>query len=243
MHRNTLLVLAAGVAGALSTAVAGHMFLTPAWAQNGQPTQAGEPATATVDVLGLLERLLETEEYATERDSERQVWAEQTQTLQSEAQMLLQSLQQLDPQQAESPEAQNLYAQYQSAVQRFNQLQQQQGMAMDRLAARQLTDAYQRIHTTVEQVASERGFARVFSSRMTADEIDASSTNAVVQEVLIRPVLFDVASVDLTPDVREALGLPEQAEEPAAPAVEGLLEGQGVDGPDPAGGQDAENGG
>jgi Skp family chaperone for outer membrane proteins len=225
MHRNTLLVLAAGAAGAISTTIAGHALSTTAWAE-ARPHVA-EPRTAVVDVLGLLEGMLDKEAFAEERNSEDRGWNEQLQATRDEAQALLQSLQALDPDDAESPQAQTLYAQYQSASNRFNQLQQQRATAMDRLAARQLTEAYVRIHAEACAIAEAEGYDRVYASRMTADGIDAQSTNAVVQEIMIRPLLYDVAGDDLTDRVRESLDIPESASpEAEVPVLEPETEQQ-----------------
>ena len=221
MHRNTLLVLAAGLAGAFSTAVAGHLFLTPAVASSSSAVTLTDARTGTVDVLQLLERMLDMESYATERDNETRVWNEQVTSIAQERDSYLQALQQMDPSQAETPAAQSLYAQYQSAQQRFDQARQQAGMAIDTLAAGQLTRAYQAVHAAVQKVAAEQGYDRVFSSRMDVDAIDASNTNVVVQEVLLRPVLFDGTGDDLTPLIVAELGIPERAD----PAVEGPVPG------------------
>ena len=211
MHRNTMLVLAAGLAGAFSTAVAGHLFLTPAVASPSE-VSITDARTGTVDVLQLLERMLDMESYATERDNETRVWNEQVTSIAQERDSYLQALQRMDPEQAETPAAQSLYAQYQSAQQRFEQARQQAGMAIDSLAAGQLTRAYQAVHTAVQKIAAEQGYDRVFSTRMTVDAIDASNTNVVVQEVLLRPLLFDATSDDLTPLIATELGIPEMAD-------------------------------
>lgn len=222
MHRNTTLVLAAGLTGAISSAVAGHFFLTPAVAS---PTTAlhSEARTATVDVLYLLERMLDMESYAAELADETRVWNEQVQTIANERDGFLAALQQLDPSEADSPAAQSLYAQYQNAQQRFNQARQQASTAIDTLAANQLSRAYKDIYATVQRIAGEQGYDRVFSSRMSVDTLDAGNTNVVVQEVLLRPVLFDSTGTDLTPVVREALGIPEQAQ--PVPDAEGPVPG------------------
>ncbi len=225
MHRNTMLVLAAGLTGAISTAVASHFFMTPAVASPSSSVLT-EARTATVDVLYLLERMLDMESYATELASETRVWNDQVQTIANERDGFLAALQQLDPSEAESPAAQALYGQYQSALQRFNQARQQASAAIDTLAASQLSRAYKDIHATVQRVATERGYDRVFSSRMTVDTLDADNTNVVVQEVLLRPVLFSSTGADLTPIVREALGIPEEAD-PGVDA-EGPVTGDGA---------------
>ena len=219
MHRNTMLVLAAGLTGAISTAVAGHFFLTPAVASPSMSPSASvltETRIATVDVLHLLERTLKMESYATELASETQIWNEQIRAIENERDGFLAALQQLDPSQAESPAAQSLYAQYQNALQRVNQVKQQGSIAVDKFAASQLSRAYKDIHASVQRVAAAQGYDRVFSSRMSVDTLDADNTNVVVQEVLLRPVLFSAASDDLTPMIVADLGIPDEVEPDAS---------------------------
>ena len=210
MRRTTQLVLAAGVAGALFATVLGQFFLsTPAVASSGW---AGVQArTATVDVLGVLERMLETEPYISEREAETSRWNDQIQPLVSQRDAALQSLQAMDPSNPDQATGQALYEQYQGLSQRINALGQQAGQDLDKLSARQLADAYARIHTAVQEIAESEGFDRVFSSRMSASDLNAENTNVVVQEVLLRPLMFDGTATDMTPLLLAKLEIPELA--------------------------------
>jgi len=95
--------------------------------------------------------------------------------------------------------------------QRINALGQQAGQDLDKLSARQLADAYARIHTAVQEIAESEGFDRVFSSRMSASDLNAENTNVVVQEVLLRPLMFDGTATDMTPLLLAKLEIPELA--------------------------------
>lgn len=220
MQRTTQLVVAAGVAGALFTAAIGHFLASPAeasasWERGGI---AAETKTGVVDVLGLLENMLDYDPYKSERDTETQGWNAQIEPLVAQRDAAVQSLQQLDPNNPDQSIAQGLYEQYQQLDQRVRMLSQQAGQVVDQMSARQLADAYTRIHAAVQKIAGEQGIDRVFSSRMSAEGMDVTNTNVIVQEVLLRPVLRDTAAIDLTAAVRAELGIPEAAPEAEGPA-------------------------
>lgn len=214
MRRTMQLVIAAGVAGAVFATVFGQLLATPAVASGGWT--AAEPRLGTVDVLGLLERMLDMEPYASERDAEAQVFNGQLQQFEAQLNATVQQLQQLDPNNPDQTIGQALYEQYQSLSQQYNQKSQERDVRLDKVSAKQLGGAYARIHAAVQTVAEAQGIDRVFSSRMTADDLNTNNTNVVVQEVLLRPLLRDVTGVDLTPAVRAELGIPDEV-----PPVEG----------------------
>ena len=217
MHRTTSLLVAAGLVGAVFATVLGQFVSTPAIA--GSQTQA-EARTGVVDVLLLLEQMLDTEPYATDRNNEAQGWDGQLAQLEAQINGTVQQLQALDPNNPDPAVAQPLYEQYQSLNQRYSQLQQERGMNLDKFSAGQLAEAYSRIHAAVQVVAEANGVDRVFSSRMTGDDVNADNTNVVVQEVLLRPVIRDVTAMNLTDQVRAELGIPEPTVEEEGPAPE-----------------------
>lgn len=224
MPRTATVVLAAALAGAASAAIFSGAASVPASAASGVADP--QPKIATVDMLHLLERMLDTEPYESAREAATQVWNDQIQPLADESQSIVATLQQ-NP---EDAGAQSLYEQYQALQQRINRLSQDAREAIDRTSAEQLADAYRKIHAAVQAVAEEQGIEQVFSSRMHVDALNAQNTNVIVQEVLLRPVLRNQGGEDLTETLRERLGLPEAApEEPAQPGVEGPdpLEGGG----------------
>ncbi len=221
MRRTTQLVVAAGIAGAVFATVLGQLFIsTPAVASSGWSNV--QARTATVDVLMLLERMLEMDPYLTERNADEQRWNDVIIPLVDQRDAAMQSLQSMDPNSPDQTAGQALYEQYQGLAQRINQLGQQASQDLDKLSARQLADAYSRIHAAAAEIAEAEGFDRVFSSRMSATDLNAENTNVVVQEVLLRPLMLDTTATDMTPMIIEKLSIPELA--PAAdeaPVLEG----------------------
>jgi Skp family chaperone for outer membrane proteins len=232
MPRATSLVLAAGIAGAVTASVLHNVVSLPAFAQ-AQGAASAEGKAATVDVLKLLETMLETGEYADARTAAGDVWNTQIEPLGTELQDLRQSITNMDP---NDPAAQGLYQQFQSVQQRIGSLQQEAGQAMDKMSAEQLADAYRKIYAAVDTVAAAHQIDRVFSSRMTVDDITTENTNVVVQEVLLRPVLRNVPEMDITDMVRQELNLPEPGAEPAQPEQPAQGEPQPVEQPQGGGG-------
>ncbi|MBK7405666.1 MAG: OmpH family outer membrane protein [Phycisphaerales bacterium] len=225
MQRNSHLVLAAGIAGAVFATFLSHAWSEPAIASSG--LYGADIKVATVDVLKLLERMLDGEPYASERESNTKTWNDQISDLASQRDALVQSLSQMKPDDAN---AQALYEQYQGLQQRINGLSQEAGAAVDKLSAQQLADAYKHIHAAVQKVAEAGGYDRVFSSRMTTEDINADNTNVIVQEVLLRPVLRNAGGDDLTPQIMEELGIKEaEPQKPDAAPTE-----PGATGPAPA---------
>ncbi len=234
MRRTTQLVVAAGVAGAVFATVLGQFFVTtPAVASSDWTTV--EARTATVDVLMLLERMLDTEPYLAERNAEQQRWNDVIEPLMAERDGTLQSLQAIDPTSPDQTAGQALYQQYQQLAQRVNQLSQEAMQDLDKLSARQLADAYARIHAAVAEIAEAEGFDRVFSSRMSASDLNAENTNVVVQEVLLRPLMLDSTATDMTPMIIAKLAIPEPA-----PVVEETPTPEGPANTEPAAEPDAE---
>lgn len=234
MRRTTQLVVAAGIAGAVFATVLGQLFISTPVVASSDWTIV-QARTATVDVLMLLERMLEMDPYLTERNAEQQRWNDVIMPLVDQRDAALQSLQTMDQTNPDQAAGQALYEQYQGLAQRINQLGQQAQQELDKLSARQLASAYEQIHTAAKEIAEAEGFDRVFSSRMSATDLNAENTNVVVQEVLLRPLMLDTTATDMTPMIIEKLAIPE-----LAPAVEQAPVLEGPAGVEPAADPDAQ---
>lgn len=194
-----LAAVCGGIGGASVSALVGERAVA-------QPTGTQGVRMATVDVLGVLERMLESELYRPARDEATAAWNDQLQSLGTERDALVQTLQTMDPQ---DPAAQQAYEQYQALGQRMYALQQEAQTAIDRFSAEQLADAYRKVYDAARAVAAREGFSHVFASRMSAEDIKAESTNVIVQEVLARPMLMSGEGEDLTALVVAELNIPE----------------------------------
>lgn len=183
------------------------------------------PATAsfaevrigTVDTLSLLERLMETEPYRLEREQHTASWNDQLKAASENIQALEARLIAMTPQ---DPAAQEVYGQYQAQQQAIQELQQRAYTDVDEFSARQLADAYRKLHEACNRVAAERGYTHVVSTRLATHELREVGTNVLLQEVMIRPLIRAPQSDDLTDAVADALQLPKVQPEPPAPQPE-----------------------
>ncbi len=222
MNRTMQIMLVAGVVGAALGSMALSAVSTVARAESTPLSSASvqnrlDDKVGTVDVLRCLERMLESPDYVKEREDGAAVWNEQIQKLLDEQDAIKAKAGDLKP---DDPSAKDLYQQFQSLNQRIGALQQQAVAAIDKLSAEQISKAYKIIHQTVKEVGTSKGYSRVLASRMTTDDIVADNTNSMVQEVLLRPVIYANDADDLTDAVIEALNIPEPppAPEPAQDA-------------------------
>lgn len=244
-------MLVAGVVGAALGSMALSAVSTVARADGTTPTSVSaakqlDDNVGTVDVLRCLERMLESPDYVKEREDGAAVWNEQIQKLIDEQNAIKAKAGDLKP---DDPAANDLYQQFQSLNQRIGALQQQAVAAIDKLSAEQISKAYKLIHETIKQVGTSKGYSRVFASRMSTDDIVADNTNSMVQEVLLRPVIYANDADDLTDAVIEALNIPEPppAPEPAQGASiqdadEGAVEAPAPKQPSPADNDGDEDG-
>lgn len=194
---------------------------------------------------------------------------ERQQTINSEAQALVQARQQ----QELAPlvnELQSLQAQLQQAQQagqlntpqaqqqlaRLQQLNQQGMQAEQRIQQEVLRNAeaqqaaitmevYQEINGAVQQMAEESGYDWVFVSADPDVLQQGENYGNLVQELLGRPVMVHPDASDITEAVREVLGFPEQVDEDADGEMPGGGEegGGGIPGTGEGGGSDGGSGG
>jgi len=218
MNRSVQFMLVAGIVGAAIGSFAFNTLSTTAFARDADAIRSSSTSSAqldgtvgTVDVLRCLERVLESPDYASERQNSATVWNDQIQKLLDEQNAVKAKAGDLKP---DDPAAQDLYQQFQSLNQRISSLQKNAVAAIDKLSAEQIAKAYRLIHATIKQVGTDLGYTRVFASRMNTEDIVADNTNSMVQEVLLRPVIYANDANDLTEQVIDALNLPEPVPEP-----------------------------
>ena len=191
-----------------STVIGGALVLRA----EAQPESMDEPMRriATVDTVGLLEVMLETEEdFLAERERVRTGIEDELEDVRSEIEGIQLEAQQLSP---DDPQLQMLQQRFQRATQRLSQVQEQSAMRVEELTSRQARDGYGRIHSAIDSIAEERGLDHVMATRR-GGEIPASrgTPTAVFQDILARPLVVSPESSDITELVRERLDLPDRS--------------------------------
>jgi len=171
--------------------------------------QSSDHATATVNVLGLMQEMLQTGSYLPERERVAAEFTGQIEAAEGELQRLQNEIQLVGQQ---APNAGQLRQQYQMTAQRLQQLGNQATQAFQELTARQAIDAYAAVAAAVDKVAAEGNYRTVFASNRDPAIAAANNLTAVTQEILARPVLYGTDVDDLTAIVRDELGLPQPAD-------------------------------
>lgn len=214
-----------------SVVVAGSLV----WRARAQPEPMASPITriATVDAVGLLEVMLETDEtFEAEREELRQAISDNLEDVRGEIERIQQEAQQRV---GNDPELQALQQQFRRATQRLSQVEQESAQRVQRMTSQQARRGYADIHAAIVAVAEERGLEHVMSTRRGGEIPSSRNTpTAVFQDILARSLVVAPESSDITELVRERLGLPDPSEVEAQP-----LPGQMGGGPggEPAGGR------
>lgn len=206
MRSTTKAVLLTAVAASTLT-FAGHSLLPKADASGARV----ELSIATVDTVGLLEQMLQSDDYAAAREETRASFESRMVALENDNAQLAAQLQTMDQ---SDPAFQEGVAQYQSNNAEMQQLGGQFGEQLDILAAGQAAEIYQAIANAVDTVAARENIEHVFSNRTAPDAESAFGIAGVTQQLLARP-LIRTSATDLTEAVRSELGLPDPAEEAA----------------------------
>lgn len=175
----------------------------PATASN----QSADAPFAVVDAIGLLEQMLQTDDYKVVRDSTRDKYEQQMTNLQTSNAALANMLQNMDQNDAAF---QVNVTTYQNQQYQMQELGAQFGQELDLVATQQATEIYMKITDAVNSVAAREGIDNVISNRTAPTETDALGLAGVTQQILARPVMRTTAA-DLTVAVREELGLPDPA--------------------------------
>ncbi len=197
----TIQTLTLGVAlGAAG--LAGATFVGRAEAERAvQPADRG---IAFVDVFGLVDAIVMSEEPTAARvEFEAQV-QQQAETLQARNREIQEQAQLADP---DSPDIQTLSIEFQQNNQALQNLFQTYQQDLQTLIAGQIADAYKKVYDATRAVAAAESVHFVFATRPGADLEQVDSITGVAQEILARPLIAPPEALDLTAKVREKLNL------------------------------------
>lgn len=212
-----------------AAAFAGATFINTADAD--RQVSVSESGMGFVDVFGVVDQLVMGDEPTAARaafETEMQGRVEQIQARNAEIQRIVQE--------GEVPEEQfnALAGEFQQNQQMMQGFFQDYQVEMEAMVAGQIADAYKRVYEAARSVSGEKNVGFVFASRPDSDLLQTRSITGVAQEILARPLIAPSESVDLTPAVREKLGLPEPQETDGS-----VLEGTVPASAQPAGEPDA----
>lgn len=202
------------LAAALTALLATGLFDHPLHAQEDeteQPAQAEEhadeamPLIAVCAVPAIINDLMASDRFEPD-------FLERQEELREEVEPLIDELEELQAQltapdaDPEDPALQQAFERFQQLRGQLSQISQQHNVTLDAFRAKQIIEAYELIKASARAVATEQGFQYVISS---ADEFEelAESTQVVVRQLTVRPVMMYPEAADITEAVRDDLNL------------------------------------
>ncbi len=203
---------------ALALMIAALVTLTHSVRGNAQDAGAPPARIATIDLLGLLEDMLQTDAYKPDRDEFRGEWESKIKDMQDSLAQIEGELRLASP---TDPNTRQLQQRYQQTGYQYQQLQRQAGMEFDRFSADQAASAYAMLHEKAAELAAELGYTHLIASRRSGEIADRGSLATVTQEILARGVILSPSADDLTETLRDRLSIPVRPKpESAQPATD-----------------------
>lgn len=206
MKTNERVLIYGGLAVAILLGVAGRApdaGMSRAVAA-GSGLAADAPRIATVDVLSLVERMILTDQYKSQRDGFEAEEAKKLQPLAEELKKMQEEAKDL------KEESDRFKALNKTFLEKNASFQQLRGDATSQLEAfntRQVGEAYRLILDAATQMADGLGYTHVIASKTGAVALASKNIPGAVQEMLARPVVKGVAADDLTERLMKSLKL------------------------------------
>lgn len=166
-----------------------------------QPEQARR-LIAVVDVVGVVERLMDSDRYKPARDEVGAAAEADVKPLREKVQAIEEKHRGLQPTDPAYGDAVREYQQARAALERRAQ---ELSKEMDALTTKQLVECYRIVRASADATAEQMGYQYVVASRPVDKDLDAQDTAAVVRAIIARPVLRFPNEADITPDVKQDL--------------------------------------
>jgi hypothetical protein len=191
------------IAAAIGAGVVGSLLLG-AGAQEGQPDAAAPIRAvvpvriATADVLGVVERMILSDRY---RPAQVAFTEEQNNRLKPLADELVALENRGATLPPNSPDLENLSKQFEQKRDDFQRARQEALAKIDAFNTDQVREAYRLTLQAVDDLANQRGYTHVLSSRTGPATIRSDNVAGALQEILARPVAKANATDDLTDEL------------------------------------------
>lgn len=170
--------------------------------------------TATIDLYGLMERLIDSDKYKPAREAHHNELKTKLDAFQKELEATQTALRAMDQ---SKPEFQGEYVKFQGRVQEFQKLQEESVAKAEEFNTVQLLESYKLVTEAAASMAKERGYTTVIATRSMDKPIDAKNLQGALQEILARPVVYSAPEDDLTDALATSMKLPApKVEAPAA---------------------------
>lgn len=187
-------------AALLALAAVAPWRAAPAFAAD--PAEPSRRLIAVVDVVGVVERLMDSDRYKPARDEVGAAAEADVRPLREKVQAIEEKHRGLQPTDPAYADAVREYQQARAALERRAQ---ELSKELDALTTKQLIECYRIVRASADAIAEQMGYQYVVASRPVEKDLDAQDTAAVVRAIIARPVLRFPNEADLTPDVKQDL--------------------------------------
>jgi hypothetical protein len=172
-------------------------------AQDGRQTVAA-PRIATVDVLGLVERMLAGDRYRPAQEEFLRQENDRLRPLADELEAMERRGRTLPP---GSPELENLGREFDRKQEEFQEARAAAFARIEAYNAGQVREAYRQVMEAIDAMAAELGYTHVIASRTGDPTIRSQNVPGALQEILARPVAKASPADDLTERLIRKFGL------------------------------------
>lgn len=190
------------------------------WRPGSERAIAQAPAAptlriATVDVLGIAEKLITTDKYRSARDTNTTAQNKMLAELENGLKDLQARIKALPN---DSKDRDAMMAELEKKGDEYRRARDQAVGQVENFNTLQVAEAYKLVIEAAERLGTQKGYTIVIASRSGTPTIRSDNVAGAVQEMLARPVVKADAADDLTAELQKSMGLDTVAAPPQAPA-------------------------
>ena len=216
----TYTALAACIGAGIATGVSANR----AAASAPTPIMVEPARIASVDVLGIVARFLESDRYKPANIANAEKYDTKLKALIGELSIIEKQGAGLTQQ---SPEFPALQQQFQAKQREFDQARGDAQAAVEQFNTDQITESYRLTIEAANSLATQLGYSHVVVSRAGGAKINSNNVAGAVQEIIARPLIMSDPADDLTERLIKQFGLESVVIEPAAPDAAAPAPGAG----------------
>lgn len=201
-----------GLACAIGLGLGWRPTDTAAYAQS-----AGSAATmkvATVDILGVTERLVSTDRYRSARDTNTSAQNSVLQGLVNQLEEIQKRGLALSP---ESPDREKIAQEFSTKDAELRRAQSQAAAQVEKFNTLQVAEAYKAVMDAANRLGTSLGYTHIFATRSGDAVIRSDNVPGAVQEMLARPIVKGEPLDDLTEKLVKELNIPDNTVPVATP--------------------------
>lgn len=195
MNTTERFVVYSGLAVAILVGVSGHVPGSSGMAVARPGIAADGPKVASIDVLAVVERMVSSETYKSQRDAYETEQAKKLQPLADEMKKIQEDAKDLKE---ESEKFKTLSKDFGEKNNQFQQLRSEAANQVEIYNTNQVGEAYRLVLEAATKLSDSLGYTHVFASKNGSATITSRNIPGAVQEMLARPLIKGVAADDLT---------------------------------------------